>query len=456
MKLRIEESAWNAFSAALRESEDVETAGVILAQPVGGGEVLVARHLLQIPEDGYVVRKADQLQVDPVALNRLVHRARIEELAVITAHTHPRTTEPWFSRADDLGDERLMPSFYVQSPGPHGSLVVAGASGMATARVWRADSGPEELELRIVGKTLGMMLGARPSSPRPAEDWFNRQELALGADGQRALRRLHVGVVGLGGTGSVSAAQLAHLGVGMLTLVDGDLVEPSNVSRVVGATRADVGITSKVGVAVRYIDSLGLGADVRALDGDLGREVEAADLSACDVVLSCVDRHSPRALLNRLAYEQLIPVIDMGSAFRVDHRGHVAAAAGRVVVIGPGRPCLGCWGHIDARQLYVESLSPRERAEQAADGYIEGADVPQPSVIPFNTLISGAAVVELLRLVTAFSGSEDPPNRLSFDFEIGSIRRNRLAVRAECGICGGEAGVRARRTAHAVGVGGTQ
>lgn len=456
MKLRIEESAWNVFSAALRRSEDVETAGVILAEPVGEGEVLVARHLLLVPEDGYAIRKGDQLQIDPVALNRLVHRARIEELAVITAHTHPRTAVPWFSRADDLGDERLMPSFYAQSPGPHGSLVLAGASGTATARLWRADSGPEELALRIVGKTLGMMLGARSSSSNAAEDWFNRQELALGADGQRALRQLHVGIVGLGGTGSVCAAQLAHLGVGTLTLVDGDLVEASNVSRIVGATRADVASTSKVDVAVRYIESVGLGTEMRALHGNLGRDVDAAELSACDVILSCVDRHTPRALLNRFAYEQLVPVIDMGSAFRVDHRGHVASAAGRVVVVGPGRPCLGCWGHIDARELYVESLSPHERAEQAAEGYIAGADVPQPSVIPFNTLVSGAALVELLRLVTGFAGVEDPPNRLSFDFEMGSIRRNRLAVRAECSICGGGTGVPTHSAASAVEVGDTR
>lgn len=434
MKLRIEESAWNAFSATLRQSEEVETAGVILAEACGGGDALVARHLLHVPEDGYAIRKPDQLQIDPVALNRLVHRARVEGLAVITAHTHPRAAEPWFSRADDIGDERLMPSFYVQSPGPHGSLVLAGASGSAIARVWRADSGPESLELRIVGKTLGVMSGRSSHPPVGAEDWFSRQELALGADGQRAMRRLHVGVVGLGGTGSVCAAQVAHLGVGMLTLIDGDVIECSNVSRVLGATSCDVG-RLKVDVATRYAQHLGLRTHVRGLHGDLGRQVDVAELSACDVVLSCVDRHTPRALLNRLAYQQLIPVIDMGSAFRVDHHGRVTSTAGRVVVIGPGRPCLGCWGHLDSRQLYVESLSPRERMKQADEGYIEGADVPQPSVMPFNTLVSGAALVELLRLVTAFSGAEDPPNRLGFDFESGSARRSRLAVRPECSIC---------------------
>lgn len=42
--------------------------------------------------------------------------------------------------------------------------------------------------------------------------WFSRQGLALGEDGQRALRGLHVGIVGLGGTGSIAFTQLAHLG----------------------------------------------------------------------------------------------------------------------------------------------------------------------------------------------------------------------------------------------------
>lgn len=436
MKLRIQESAWEEFSAGLRKAKDIETAGVILAKAVGGGEVLIAQHLLQVPEDGYDIRKADQLQIGPVALNRLVHRARAENLSVITAHTHPRAAVPWFSRADDLGDSRLMPSFYVQAPGPHGSLVIAGASGETTARIWQVDSGPEELELRIVGKILGMDSGSSQGSPQDSEDWFNRQELALGAHGQRSLRRLHVGVVGLGGTGSVCAAQLSHLGVGMLTLVDGDQVEASNISRIVGATNVDAGRISKVGVAARYAEGLGLGTQIRALDGQLGREVEVAELSTCDVVLSCVDRHTPRALLNRLAYDELIPVIDMGSAFRVDFRGQLTSSAGRVVVIGPGRPCLGCWGHIDSRQLYTESLSQSDRTEQAAEGYIDGADVPQPSVIPFNVLVSGAAVVELLRLVTSFSGADDPPNRLGFDFEGGAVRRNRLANSSECIICG--------------------
>lgn len=442
MKLRIRESDWAPFSSTLRANRELETAGIILARQVNGGETLVAEKLSAVPLNGYTIRERDRLQITPVALNGLVRQARLNGLSVLTAHTHPGTEEPWFSQADDVGDARLMPSFYIQSPGPHGSIVLAGDSARVAARAWRQDAEPEHVDVRVVGRGLSLISSVRSPS---SSEWFDRQVLALGQHGQASLERLHVGVVGLGGTGSVCLAQLAHLGVGEITLVDADIVESTNVSRIIGASVQDAGRTPKVDVACRYLESLGLGPAVRVLRGDLGREVDVEQLASCDVILSCVDRFSPRVLLNRLAYQSVIPVIDMGSAFRVDHAGRVSSSAGRVVVVGPGRPCLGCWGHIDARHVHIESLSESEMEDRRREGYIEGADVQQPSIIPFNTLVAGAALVELLRLVTEFSGSEDPPNRLAFDFESGSVRRNRLAADSDCRICGGGNGAPCRR-----------
>lgn len=433
MILRVLQHQWGPFIDRLRARNDVETAGVVLAERLHGGAVLLARHLFLVPDAGYEIRCIDQLRIDPVALNRLVRRARDEKLSVLTIHTHPNTQEPWFSMADDSGDGRLMPSLFAQMEGPHGSLVVAGASGVCAGRVWSAPGAKVDVALRIVGPLLDIRRPIR--ADRVSAPWFDRQRLALGEDGQEVLRDLHVGVVGLGGTGSVAFVQLAHLGVGRITTIDGDLVEKSNLSRILGASIRDVGVTSKVDVAVRFADALGLGTSVRALPGHVGSDVSTAEIEACDVILSCVDRHSPRALLNRLAYAKGIPVIDMGSAFRVNSAGRVVAGAGRVVVVGPGRRCLACWGHIDPNRLRIEALSADDRARETDEGYIEGADVPQPSVVAFNTTIAGAAVVEFLRLVTGFSGADDPPHRLSFDFEIGTVRRNRLTESAPCGIC---------------------
>jgi len=276
MKLRAMELKWQAFIDGLRSRSDVETAGVILAERLRGGKVLLVRDLIEIPEEGYMIRRGDQIRLDPVMLNRITRPARDGGLSVITVHTHPGTTHAWFSEADNAGDARLMPSLLNQMLGPHGSMVIAGDTGNAIGRVWTDEGGPFPLELRLVGR---MLKSAAPVEGQPGEpSWFSRQGLALGDAGQTILRNLHVGVVGLGGTGSVVFCQLAHLGIRRITVVDGDLVEPTNVSRILGATVHDAGRTWKVDVAARYAAQLGLETEVVSFRGHLGNDVAAEDL----------------------------------------------------------------------------------------------------------------------------------------------------------------------------------
>ncbi len=431
MRLRVLESEWRPFAEALCAREDVETAGIILAERIAD-EVLLARDLALVPDAGYAIRKADHIRIDPVALNRLVRAARDRDLSIFTIHTHPGAREPWFSKADDIGDEVLMPSLFAQTDGPHGSLVLAGNTRIPVARAWRQPGASIGADVQIIGRTLSVMPGERPGG---SQEWFDRQRLALGEHGQQILRRLHIGVCGAGGTGSATFAQLVHLGVGEITVIDGDIVEASNVSRIIGATTADIGVTWKVDVLARYAKFTGLGTKINAIRGRLGADVPVGTLECCDAIFSCVDRHAPRALLNRLAYDKAILLFDMGSAFRVGNEGQIVSSGGRVVVVGPGRPCLACWGHIDPNRIRIESLPPDERAREAADGYIAGADVPQPSVVAFNTQIAGIAVVEFLRAITQFAGACDPPLRLGVDFEAGTVRRNQLAGSRPCSIC---------------------
>ena len=434
MQIRSEESMWAALTAHLMQRDDVETAAILLAEPytADGRTILAVRSWHPIPDDGYMIRYVDQIRIDPVAINRLVRPARKGGLTVLTIHSHPMALDAWFSRADDLGDARLLPSFARLIPGaPHGSMVLA-RSGAVVARAL-ANGVLVDAAVRTVGRTLTTKTAS--GADERGDDRFARQILALGDAGQRALRDLRVGVVGLGGVGSVVCAQLAHLGIGEIIAVDGDRVEASNISRVLGVQDGDVGAVSKPEVARRYAQLTGLPVNVRTVEGHLSRRDDVRRLAACDVIFSCVDRHTPRALLNRLAYETLVPVIDMGSGFRVGLEGRLVGAAGRVVVIGPGRPCLSCWGHIDPDALRVEALSVEERASLVNEGYVAGADIPQPSVMPFNTMIAGAAVIELLRLVTAFAGADEPPLRLAFQFGDGTVRRNGLAGSSGCQIC---------------------
>lgn len=431
MRLRVLESQWSPFAETLCAREDVETAGIILAERVAA-DVLIARELALVPDEGYAIRQVDRIRIDPIAFNRLVRPARERGLSIFTIHTHPGTQEPWFSQADDIGDGVLMPSLFAQTEGPHGSLVVAGDTRMPVARAWRQPGSSSGIDIQIVGKVLRVMPGERPADSR---EWFARQRLALGEHGQQILRRLHVGVCGAGGTGSVTFAQLVHLGLGEITVIDGDMVEASNVSRILGARTSDIGVSWKVDVLARYAETVGFGTKVNAIRGRFGVDVPGSALEACDAIFSCVDRHAPRALLNRLSYQKAILLLDMGSAFRVSSEGNIVSSGGRVVVSGPGRPCLACWGHIDPNRIRIECLPPEEREREAAEGYIAGADVPQPSVIAFNTQVAGMAVVEFLRTVTQFAGACDPPLRLGVDFEAGTVRRNGLAGERVCSIC---------------------
>ena len=61
--------------------------------------------------------------------------------------------------------------------------------------------------------------------------WLERTELLVGSDALERLQKAHVLVVGLGGVGSFAAEFLARSGVGRLTIVDGDVVDPTNRNR---------------------------------------------------------------------------------------------------------------------------------------------------------------------------------------------------------------------------------
>lgn len=70
---------------------------------------------------------------------------------------------------------------------------------------------------------------------------FERTLALVGEDGLRRLNNAHVAVVGLGGVGGMAAECLARSGVGALTLVDGDVFEPSNLNRQLLCTRSALG-----------------------------------------------------------------------------------------------------------------------------------------------------------------------------------------------------------------------
>lgn len=318
------------------------------------------------PEDAYVDRTPISASLSPGYLMDVANRARAGGFGIVLIHSHPGDPDvPRFSRVDDDGETSLAGYFRGRVKGvPHLAMVVS--PGGARARfLGTADA----VGLVEVGASLRDLSASDATTP---DSRFDRQVRAFGVAGQAVLSRLHVGVVGVGGTGSVTAQQLAHLGVRHFTLVDPDVVEVTNLNRLVGSVPSDVG-RSKIEVARRQVQAIAPIAEVNGIQGDVVDETIARALLACDVIFLCTDSHASRAVVGQIAYQYFIPTIDMGVSISV-RGGNVAFVTGRVQLLTPGLPCLACIDALDAEQVRREFLTPEQRAQ---DPYISGAHEPQ-------------------------------------------------------------------------------
>jgi len=130
-----------------------------------------------------------------------------------------------------------------------------------------------------------------------SEPWSERTIQLLGNPAFEKLRSAHVMVVGLGGVGAAAAEMLCRAGVGHMTIVDGDVVQESNLNRQLPALRSRLGRRKAEVVAERLKDinpSLDLQVIPEFIRDD--RMVEILD-TPFDYVVDAIDTLSPKIYL---------------------------------------------------------------------------------------------------------------------------------------------------------------
>jgi molybdopterin/thiamine biosynthesis adenylyltransferase len=264
-------------------------------------------------------------------------------------------------------------------------------------------------------------------SPPTISDQFDRSVRAFGSQGQATLASLSVGIIGLGGIGSIVAEQLAHLGVRRLLLLDPDVLEETNLNRVVGATVQDIG-RSKVEVAEKLIRRINPEIEVTAIAGNVIISNDAHRLLSCDFLFCCTDSHGSRAVINQLAYQYVIPTIDLGVRVQV-RSGTVESVTGRIQMLAPGLPCLVCHNLLDPEEVRRDLLSDEARAR---DPYIVGAAEPQPAVISLNGTVASLGVTMMLSAVV---GLPDPARHQLVLFSRGIVRAAASDPLPQCVVC---------------------
>ena len=392
-----------------------------VALPEGFQRFIVTR--AEFPGDeNYSDRSPVSAELKPDYVARIGKTAARKDLSIIFVHSHPGLAPPEFSMTDDEGEIHLARFLAVRAPGTTHASVVVSAGG------WRARRLGDDTPARIVsvGSRLQILFD-QANATAMSSSKFDRQVRALGAAGQKHLESLTVAIVGLGGTGSIATEQLAHLGLRKFILVDPDRIELTNLNRVVGAQESDVG-RLKTDVAEAVITTIASGADVRKIIGDVTRTHVARELRAADFIFSCTDSHGSRAVIQQVAYQYLIPCIDMGSIITASN-GSILGIHGQVQALAPGLPCFTCCGFLDSEQVRREMMNEEERRR---DPYIQGMHEPAPAVVSINGTVTSLAMTMFLAMTV---GIPSEGRHILYNARSPSLRVVSFTRNPNCYIC---------------------
>ena len=142
-----------------------------------------------------------------------------------------------------------------------------------------------------------------------------RTETLLGETAMSRLRNLHVAVYGLGGVGGWCCEALVRSGVGKLTVIDDDVVQPSNLNRQCCATSKTVGMKKAEAMKARLLE-IDPDADVTAVSE---RFVPGMKPIACDVIVDAIDSVDCKfALIMEAKITGIEIVSSLGAAKRLD------------------------------------------------------------------------------------------------------------------------------------------
>ena len=240
---------------------------------------------------------------------------------------------------------------------------------------------------------------------------YSRQILfpGIGEKGQEALLASHAVVVGCGALGSFHAAALARAGVGRLTIIDRDYVEPSNLHRQWLFEESDAAESlPKAAAAARRIAAVNSAVEVRGIVADLTARNAEELLGGADVMLDGTDNFEARYLVNDFAVSRGIPWI----------YGAAVGSYGIAMPVIPGHTaCLRC--------VYPDPPA-------GVQPTCETAGV-------LNVIISAVASIQVADALKILCGgvSQVQPRITTIDLWYGGIRQIEAPARdPDCPTCG--------------------
>jgi molybdopterin/thiamine biosynthesis adenylyltransferase len=147
---------------------------------------------------------------------------------------------------------------------------------------------------------------------------------ALSMKDQITLLRSRVCIVGLGGLGGSVVETLARIGVGAMTVIDGDMFEESNLNRQVLSSEHNLSQT-KTAAALEKILTVNSSILIQDHTEKMDQENAVHLLEHTDIAVDCLDNIQARFVLEKAAKKAGIPMVSAA----------VAGFSGQITAIFP-------------------------------------------------------------------------------------------------------------------------
>lgn len=376
----------------------------------------------------------------------LYRRCEEEELVFGFVHNHPTGYEE-FSDTDDENEKRLLRAISNRNGTDISFVSLLWSKSNWFGRVRYADNPDNVVNVRhvsVIGDRL-QLFGCK-SVDTGDDDILARQEAAFGKPFVDKLQSLRIGVIGSGGTGSAILTLISRSGVGEIVNIDDDKLERSNLNRVRGSRKRDVG-EYKTKILKQFIDEIELPVRVAEYNCKIDESPAAIDaLASCDLIFGCTDDQIGREALTLMIYLYACPAIDIGLGGMVvkDKRDGTPTLGyhyGRVSTIFPEHgECLFCQGVIKDEWIqaqYALRENPDLTKEEMKERYLVGGGEDAPGVIPFTSGTADLAVATLYDLIKPYRKYADEMRRdiVHFDFVRMSLESPGTVGDPDCPYC---------------------
>jgi len=398
--------------------------------------VLIINKIVKPDSDSWNSGGEHWLEPSSSYTNHAVVMADTSDSSVLFVHTHPGTFHPpHFSPIDEKSNKKLFRNMSEILPGrPLGSLVFSqkGVYGV----VFDGKETRKVSTFRVVGHTISEESGAERGR---IDESFDRQVRIIGKEPQTRLQEMTAAIVGVGATGSSVAVQLARIGIRKLTIVDKDVIDATNLPRVYGSTKKDIG-KPKVDVLKKHVKGFSK-TKVEAVHADITKDDTTSILKESDVIFGCTDNLTSRAVLNDISVQYYIPLVDVGCRVQSKNDSSIDQAICKVQVVTPDDACLWCTGTLDGKIILQEALPEEEKRKLSEEGYYQDIG-KQPSIISLTTMAASMAVNKLLSLLGVFGN--DYSSRTQIELQNGFMLDDTPPIKENC-VCGKRRGIGDKR-----------